>query len=94
MDERARAEDAPVDERDVEVKNAAPKAVAGDWEPPAPGTGPAPIPPGHILVGGDSPLGNNPVTGSVVDEDWGRVPGAEPDVESTAVQILEEDTVI
>ena len=85
---------APAGERDAEVENAHPSAVAGDWDAPTTGTGPSGIPPGHLVVGTGSPLGDDPVVGSVVGEDWGRVPGAEPDVEATAVRVLDEDSMV
>lgn len=85
----------PIDnEQNTEVRNAMPKAVAGDWEPPNAGTGPGPIPPGHLQIGGDSFLGTDPVTGSVVADDWGPIPGGEPDMEHSAVGILDEDAAI
>jgi hypothetical protein len=66
----------------------------GEWEPPKAGTGPAPIPPGHINVGADSFLGTDPVTGSVMMDDWGPVPGGEPDMEHSAIGVLDEDATI
>lgn len=80
-------------EQDHEVRNAHPRAVVGDAETPA-GAGPGPIPPGHIQIGGDSYLGMDPVTGSVLMDDWGPIPGGEPDMEHSAVGVLNEDTAI
>jgi hypothetical protein len=59
-----------------------------------PSAGAAPIPPNHIRIGGDSPLGEDPISGSVVSEDWGRNPGIEADIEGDAVTVLGEDTVV
>jgi hypothetical protein len=84
----------PAGAHDAEVENAHPSGVAGEWEAPATATGPAGIPPNHIVVGTGSPLGEDPVVGSVVSEDWGRIPGAEPDVEQVAVRILDEDSMV
>jgi hypothetical protein len=80
-------------EQDSEARPASPRAVVGEPEMPG-GTSPGPIPPGHIQIGGDSFLGTDPVTGSVVTDDWGPIPGGEPDLEPTAVGILNEDTIV
>jgi len=78
-------------EQTAEVRTATPKATVGDWESQRAGAGPAPIPPGHINVGADSFLGTDPVTGAVTMDDWGPIPGGEPDMEHSAVSILDED---
>lgn len=60
----------------------------------SPSAHPAPIPPNHILVGGDSPLGEDPVAGSVVSEDWGHAASPEPDVDESTMKVLGEDSVV
>jgi hypothetical protein len=81
-------------EREAEVENAQPQAMPDDWDAPTTGTGPSGVPPNHIVIGTGGPLYDDPIVGSVVGEDWGRIPGAEPDVEQVAVRILDEDAMI
>lgn len=74
-------------EDESEVRSANPRAVVGDYDPPQTGSSPPPTPPGHLNVGPDSFLGGDPVTGSVLMDDW----GPEADTPPGAVSPLDED---
>jgi hypothetical protein len=80
-----------IEQEDSEVRPANPRAVVGDYDPPQPGSSPPPTPPGHLNIGPDSFLGSDPVTGSVMMDDWGPVPGGDPDTPPGAVSVLDED---
>jgi hypothetical protein len=89
MDEQDQAPGTTGTEQHTETRSATPSAAAGD--PPHTASGPGPLPPGHLQIGGNSFLGSDPVTGSVLMDDWGPIPGGEPDMEHTAVSVLDED---
>jgi len=80
---------------DVDQRTGTPAAgkTEAAVEAPHP-SGPAAVPPDHILFGNPTEPGEDPVLDSVIADDWGYIPNPDADVEGTETHLLREGTVI